>query len=324
MNTIVYTSGEPSGIGPQLSYFLAKVKCSENERIVVLGDLNLINERIKVYADDVQVLPFTQNVKALANTLYVEHVPLVNPSIPGKMDVANAPYVLKLLDLAHEGLIQHKYQALVTGPTSKSIIAQTGIKFSGHTEYLQEKCQVKKVVMMLGCIELKVALVTTHLPIKEVSAAITYENLSDTIEILAHDLKTKFHRENPCICVAGLNPHAGEAGLLGHEEQDIIIPVLEHYRKLGFNLIGPLPADTMFTPQYLKIADAMLCMYHDQGLPVLKYVGFDHGYNTTLGLPYIRTSVDHGTALEIAGTNKADGGSLIAALDLAKYMLKGE
>lgn len=322
---IVYTSGEPAGIGPQLAYFLGKkaeeLFTGEHCRIVVLGDRELIKERCTVYGSDVTVRDYIENEEVEPNCVYVKHVPLAVKAQCGVMDVKNAPYVLKLLDLAHEGLISGTYAALITGPLSKGIIARTGIDFTGHTEYLQQKCGVHKVVMLLGCTELKVALVTTHLPLNEVSAHITRENVRDTLQILHHDLKTRFHIDSPLICVAGLNPHAGEDGLLGHEEQDVIIPVLTELRAQGMLLEGPIPADTLFTPQYLTRASAMLCMYHDQGLPVLKYVGFDHGYNTTLGLPYIRTSVDHGTALSLAGTAKADSGSLLAALNLTLTML---
>lgn len=322
---IVYTSGEPAGIGPQLAYFFGKQAAElfnkKHCRIVVLGDRDLIKERCAVYGSDVTVCDYVADENVEPDCVYVQHVPLAVRAQCGVMDVKNAPYVLKLLDLAHEGLMSGQYAALITGPISKSIIAETGLDFTGHTEYLQQKCGVHKVVMLLGCTELKVALVTTHLPINAVSAHITQDNVRDTLKILHHDLKTRFHIADPLICVAGLNPHAGEDGLLGHEEQDVIIPVLEELRAQGMRLEGPIPADTLFTPQYLTRAAAMLCMYHDQGLPVLKYVGFDHGYNTTLGLPYIRTSVDHGTALSLAGTPQADGGSLLAALDLTLTML---
>ncbi len=319
--TIVYTSGEPAGVGPQLAYFLGKIPITDPDvNIVVLGDFDLIKERIKVYGTDVVVQPFSGDQRR-ENTVYVHHIPLKVPSVPAIMDEKNSPYVIELLDLAHEGLIGGSFAALVTGPISKSIIAKTGLKFSGHTEYLQEKCGVSKVVMLLGCDKFKVALTTTHLPLKEVASHITRKNLAKTLEVLHHDLQEKFHIKDPKIFVAGLNPHAGEDGLLGNEELQIIIPVLNEYRKRGFNLTGPLPADTLFTPCYLKEADAFLCMYHDQGLPVLKYEGFDSGYNTTLGLPYIRTSVDHGTALDLAGTAKAKGSSLLAAVRLAMDMM---
>lgn len=319
---IVYTSGEPAGIGPQLSCFLALNYRKAADRVItVLGDIELIRERIKVYTSSVKVEPYLGQKRNRDDVLYVEHVPLCAPSKCGVLDVQNAPYVLKLLDLAHEGLMSGYYSALVTGPISKGIIAQSGIEFSGHTEYLQQKCGLDKVVMMLGCDALRVALVTTHVSIKDLPSYITYDNVAKTIEILDRDLKKKFHFANPKIYVAGLNPHAGEGGLLGTEELEIIGPAIEDLKKKGLNLAGPLPADTIFAPWILKDAAAILCMYHDQGLPVLKYCGFETGYNTTLGLPYIRTSVDHGTALDLAGSDQASGSSLNSAVKLACDML---
>lgn len=323
---IVITAGEPAGIGPELMYHLAQRDFVN--QLVIIADPDLIAERLKIFPDGDKI-----NIKlyqpeacheiepSKKGELTVLPLKLAVPSVPGRLDTKNAPYVLHSLDRAHEGLISGEFVALVTAPVSKSVLDGCGLKFTGHTEYLQHKCGVKRVVMLLGCPKMKVALATTHLPLKDVSAAITEELLTEIITILNHDLKTKFGIKEPRIYVSGLNPHAGEDGHLGREELEVIIPTLEKLRQeSGIKLVGPLPADTMFTPQYLSDASAFLTMYHDQGLPVLKYAGFDQGYNTTLGLPYIRTSVDHGTALNIAGTGKADPSSLFAAIALAEEM----
>lgn len=340
---IVITAGEPAGIGPELMYHLAKHDF-DNE-LIIIADPDLIAERLKIFPDGEQIkiklcqpavssgagsasgLPARELIEndeimpSRKGELTVLPLKLAVPSVPGKLDPQNAPYVLHSLDRAHEGLISGEFAALVTAPVSKSVLDGCGVKFTGHTEYLQQKCGVKRVVMLLGCPQMKVALATTHLPLKDVPSAITQEVLTEVIIILNHDLKTKFGIKTPKIYVAGLNPHAGEDGHLGREELEVIIPTLEKLRaELGFDLVGPLPADTLFTPQYLSDASAFLTMYHDQGLPVLKYAGFDQGYNTTLGLPYIRTSVDHGTALNIAGTGRADPSSLFAAIALAEEM----
>ncbi|MBO8416805.1 MAG: 4-hydroxythreonine-4-phosphate dehydrogenase PdxA [Proteobacteria bacterium] len=326
---IVITAGEPAGIGPELMYHLAKHDF-DNE-LIIIADPDLIAERLKIFPDGEQIKiklcqPAQEHQEheiapSRKGELTVLPLKLAVPSVPGKLDPKNAPYVLHSLDRAHEGLISGEFAALVTAPVSKSVLDGCGVKFTGHTEYLQQKCGVKRVVMLLGCPQMKVALATTHLPLKDVPAAITEEVLTEVITILNHDLKTKFGIKTPRIYVAGLNPHAGEDGHLGREELEVIIPTLEKLRaEQGFNLAGPLPADTLFTPQYLADASAFLTMYHDQGLPVLKYAGFDQGYNTTLGLPYIRTSVDHGTALNIAGSGKADPSSLFAAIALAEEM----
>lgn len=326
---IVITAGEPAGIGPELMYHLAQHDF-DNE-LIIIADPDLIAERLKIFPDGEQIKiklyqPAQEHqeheiVPSRKGELTVLPLKLAVPSVPGKLDPNNAPYVLHSLDRAHEGLISGEFAALVTAPVSKSVLDGCGVKFTGHTEYLQQKCGVKRVVMLLGCPQMKVALATTHLPLKDVPSAITEEVLTEVITILNHDLKTKFGIKTPKIYVAGLNPHAGEDGHLGREELEVIIPTLEKLRaEQGFDLVGPLPADTLFTPQYLSDASAFLTMYHDQGLPVLKYAGFDQGYNTTLGLPYIRTSVDHGTALNIAGTGKADPSSLFAAIALAEEM----
>jgi 4-hydroxythreonine-4-phosphate dehydrogenase len=249
------------------------------------------------------------------------HVPLRVPSQPGRLDVRNAPYVMALLDRAIEGCRAGSFSAMVTAPIQKSVLSTPAAPFAGHTEYLAERCDVEAVVMMLVGGGMRVALATTHLPLSAVPAAITHSGLERSLRILHDDLVTKFGIARPRILVAGLNPHAGEDGHLGREEIEVISPVLEALCAEGFLLQGPLPADTLFQPRYLDHADAVLAMYHDQGLAVLKYASFGQGVNITLGLPIIRTSVDHGTALDLAGTGRADGGSLLAALELAESLV---
>ncbi len=330
---IVITAGEPAGIGPELMYYLSALQQEIAQQLVVIADRNLIAERIACCAHSAQkradfgLKPITIRDYDPAETklpahgeLTVLHLPLAKKAIPGQLDKANAPYVLSCLDRAHQGLMNREFSALVTGPVSKAVLDSARLRFTGHTEYLQQKCGVRRVVMLLGCPAMKVALATTHLPLKDVSAALSEELLTEVITVLDQDLRLKFGIKEPKIYVAGLNPHAGEDGHLGREEIDLIIPVLNKLRSQGYNLTGPLPADTLFTPHYLQEASAFLCMYHDQGLPVLKYAGFDQGYNTTLGLPYIRTSVDHGTALSLAGSGSADPSSLKAAVRLAAQM----
>jgi len=299
---IAVTSGEPAGIGPELCLALAKREFPA--RIVVLGDKNLIEERARLIGKS-------------SDGLEILHVPLVAASQPGELDVRNAHYVLELLDLALSGCLSGEYAALVTGPLHKGIINDAGIPFTGHTEYLADKTGTPRVVMMLAGAGLRVALATTHLPLKDVAAAITPASLEATIRILHADLCAKFGFEHPRILVAGLNPHAGEDGHMGREEIETIIPVLDKLRKEGMDLVGPLPADTLFTRNVLAGSHAQLAMYHDQGLTVLKYAAFDEGINVTLGLPIIRTSVDHGTACALAGTGKASPTSLFAAIDAA-------
>jgi 4-hydroxythreonine-4-phosphate dehydrogenase len=232
----------------------------------------------------------------------------------------NAHYVLNTLQLAAKGCMRGEFDALVTGPLQKSVINDAGISFTGHTEYLADLSNCPRVVMMLATDTLRVALATTHLPLRDVSTQITRELLTEVLQILQHDLQTKFNIAHPRIIVCGLNPHAGEGGHLGSEEIEIIEPALESLRDKGLNLIGPLPADTAFVPRNLEQADAVLAMYHDQGLPVLKHSGFGRAVNITLGLPFIRTSVDHGTALDLAGSGKIDTGSLQQALKMAISM----
>ena len=263
------------------------------------------------------------NINRLPETgeLEVLHIPLNTPCQAGILDVHNASYVLTLLDTAYEGVKRGDFAAMVTAPLHKGIINDAGgAFFSGHTEYLAAKSHTPQVVMMLAGGGLRVALVTTHLPLKDIAAQITPELLSSVIHILHNDLQHKFHIENPRILVTGLNPHAGEQGHLGHEELDVIIPTLQKLQADGLDIKGPYPADTVFEPFILKDGDAVLAMYHDQGLPVLKYASFGKGVNITLGLPFIRTSVDHGTALDLAGTGRAMSGSLQAAVEYALQM----
>ena len=241
---------------------------------------------------------------------------------PGRLDTGNAAYVLETLATAADACLQNEFSALVTGPVQKSLLNNAGFAFSGHTEYLAARAGCHKVVMMLATEGLRVALATTHLPLAAVPAAITATGLTETLQILHHDLGEKFGISQPHILVAGLNPHAGENGHMGREEIDIIMPVLEQLRLQGFRLSGPLPADTLFTPPLLATADAVLAMYHDQGLPVLKHMGFGKAVNITLGLPYIRTSVDHGTALDLAGSGRADPASLLYAINMALDLAK--
>jgi 4-hydroxythreonine-4-phosphate dehydrogenase len=302
---IAVTSGEPAGIGPDICLRLAEyAQGSMPARIVVLGDRDLLTERAAALGLDV-------------NRIEIRHLPLKKSVLAGRLDPANAGYVLDLLDAALAGCMSGKYAAMVTAPVAKNVINDAGIPFTGHTEYLAEKTGTPRVVMMLAGAGLRVALATTHLALKDVPAAITADDLEITLRILHADMRAKFGIPQPRILVAGLNPHAGESGHMGHEEIDIIAPLLENLRNEGMNLIGPLPADTLFTRKVLAGSDAQLAMYHDQGLAVLKYAAFDEGINVTLGLPIIRTSVDHGTALDLAGTGRASPTSLFAAVDAA-------
>jgi 4-hydroxythreonine-4-phosphate dehydrogenase len=320
---IALTPGEPAGIGPDLVVTLAQQ--AQQHEIVAIADPDLLLARaaklgLSLRIRNVSLSDAPQPTQA--GELAVFPVPLSAASQVGQLNVANATYILNTLDVAIEGCQQQQFSALVTGPIQKSVINDAGIAFSGHTEYLADKTNTEKVVMMLATQGLRVALATTHLPLKDVAAAINELELTQVITILHRDLQQQFGILEPTIYVCGLNPHAGEGGHLGREEIDIIIPVLEKLRAQGINLIGPLPADTLFTPKYLAHADAVLSMYHDQGLPVLKYKGFGQAVNITLGLPIIRTSVDHGTALDLAGTGKADLGSLRTALGYAIDMVE--
>lgn len=322
---IALTPGEPAGIGPDLVITLAQE--AQQHEIVVIADPELLQGRAKVLGMKIRLrqVNFAEPPCPLAaGELAVYPVALAEPACAGVLNVRNAPYILHTLDVAIEGCANGNFAALVTGPVHKSVINDAGIAFSGHTEYLAEKTATDKVVMMLATEGLRVALATTHLPLKDVAAAINAHELTQVIRILQHDMQVQFGIAQPRILVCGLNPHAGEGGHLGREEIDIIEPVLHALRAEGMNLIGPLPADTLFTPKYLERADAVLAMYHDQGLPVLKYKGFGQAVNVTLGLPIIRTSVDHGTALDLAATGKADLGSLRTALAYALAMVQAK
>jgi 4-hydroxythreonine-4-phosphate dehydrogenase len=299
---IAVTSGEPAGIGPDICLRLAEREWPA--RLVVLGDRDLLAARAAQLGLD-------------PGRIDIRHVPLKKSAPAGRIDPANARYVLDMLDAALAGCLGGEYAAMVTAPVHKGVINDAGISFSGHTEYLAEHTATPRVVMLLAGAGLRVALATTHLALKDVPAAITRDDLETTLRILNADLKSKFGIGQPRILVAGLNPHAGEGGHMGREEIEVIGPVLEKLRSEGMDLVGPLPADTLFTKNVLAGSDAQLAMYHDQGLAVLKYAAFDEGINVTLGLPIIRTSVDHGTALDLAGTGKASPTSLFAAIDAA-------
>jgi 4-hydroxythreonine-4-phosphate dehydrogenase len=319
---IAITAGEPAGIGPDLCIQLAQNADHGIERVVI-ADPQLLVERAALLGLPLQILPFNPALPATASaagTLRVLPVPLRAPVQAGTLNPANAAYVLDTLRVAVRACQQGDVAAMVTAPVHKGVINDAGIPFTGHTEFLAQECQVDLTVMMLATEGLRVALATTHLPLSQVAAAITAPLLRSIIRILDGDLRARFGIARPTILVCGLNPHAGEGGHLGTEERDIIEPVLEELRAEGIHLLGPLPADTLFTAKYLAHADAVLSMYHDQGLPVLKYKGFGQASNITLGLPIIRTSVDHGTALDLAGTGKAQVGSLVEAIAVARLM----
>jgi 4-hydroxythreonine-4-phosphate dehydrogenase len=319
---IVITPGEPAGIGPDLVVALAQQDWPVE--LVVCADPALLMARASQLNLPLQLReyqPGQPTVAQQAGSLTILPVQTAAEVTPGKLDINNSHYVVETLAKACDGAISGEFAALVTGPVQKSIINDAGIPFIGHTEFFADRSHCPRVVMMLATEELRVALATTHLPLLAVPGAITQASLHEVITILDHDLKTKFGINQPQIYVCGLNPHAGEGGHMGHEERDTIIPALDALRQQGINLIGPLPADTLFQPKYLQHADAVLAMYHDQGLPVLKYQGFGRAVNITLGLPFIRTSVDHGTALELAATGSADVGSFITALNLAIRMI---
>lgn len=319
---LLITAGEPAGIGPDLCIMLAQQAWPMEW--VVVADRGLLQARADMLGLPVQITEVTLEhapTSNVAGQLKLLPVALYAPVSAGKLDSANAQYVLETLRVAVATCLSGQADALVTAPLHKGVINEAGIPFTGHTEYLAELTSTLEPVMMLATPGLRVALATTHLPISEVSANITGERLERVIRVLHHDLAQRFGIADPRILVCGLNPHAGEGGHLGREEIEVIQPVLERLRTEGMDLRGPLPADTLFIPKYLDHADAVLAMYHDQGLPVLKYKGFGHAVNITLGLPLVRTSVDHGTALELAGTGKAETGSLRYAIEVACEML---
>ena len=315
---LVITTGEPAGVGPEVSIkaALAFLAEQENVSITLLGDANLLQAPQGINPQFRERLQF-------------ESVPLAKPAVSGVLDLANAPYVVSILDRALEGCLQKRFDAMVTAPVQKSIINDAGLAFTGHTEYLAQHCNVQHVVMMLcapmpkGFLglkqprDLRVALVTTHLPLQAVSSAITKDYVLETIRIVAKDLQNRFGISKPVIRVAGLNPHAGESGYLGREEIEVIAPAIQAAQGLGIQVTGPFPGDTMFDMGALESVDAFIAMYHDQGLAPFKFVTFGGGINVTLGLPIIRTSVDHGTALDIAGKGLAESGSMLEALRLA-------
>jgi 4-hydroxythreonine-4-phosphate dehydrogenase len=322
MRRLLVTAGEPAGIGPDLCLTLAGQPSAalQNTEIIIVADLGLLLDRASLLGlsiDFCQVSLKDPITATLENQLKVLHVPLKVESRPHHLDADNSAYVLNTLNIACDACLKGQAHAMVTAPVHKGILNEAGTAFSGHTEYLQARCHVDQVVMMLACDAMRVTLATTHLPLKDVSAAITPTLLTQTLRIIDAELTSKFGIAKPCIYVCGLNPHAGEDGHLGSEELDVIIPTLDQLRKQGLNLVGPLPADTLFNPENLEKADAVLAMYHDQGLPVLKYAGFGDAVNITLGLPIIRTSVDHGTAIDLAGTGKARSSSLLKATESA-------
>lgn len=317
---LAVTAGEPAGIGPDLCLQLAR----HEQPLVVIADKALLQQRAAQLGIDVPLHDYTTATPQVPGKLSVLHVPLACPAQPGKLDPANGPYVLETLRRALQGCLSHEFSGMVTAPVHKGVINDAGIPFTGHTEFLAEQTHTPLVVMMLAGGGMRVALATTHLPLREVADAITQPLLESVLRILQRDLQRRFGITHPRILVAGLNPHAGEGGHLGREEIEIMIPVLDKLRAEGFNVSAPIPADTLFAAHRLRECDAVLTMYHDQGLPVLKHASFGEGVNITLGLPFIRTSVDHGTALELAGTGKANVGSLLEAIKVAAEMVRHE
>lgn len=314
--TLVLTCGEPAGIGPDLAVIQAATP-RPDARVVVAGNKALLAERAQLLGISLTLRDFTADAApAKAGELLVLDHPLSTSVVPGQLNPANAGHVLSVLDSAIEGCLNGRFDAMVTAPLHKGVINNAGIAFTGHTEYLAKKTDAWPV-MMLATGDFRVALVTTHLSLRDVPDAVTTDRVEKVLRILHHDLTHQFGITSPHIVVAGLNPHAGESGHMGREEIDVINPVLESLRAEGMRLTGALPADTLFTPRHLDEADAVLAMYHDQGLPVLKYAGFGNAVNVTLGLPIIRTSVDHGTALDLAGSGRIDSGSLQAAIAMA-------
>jgi 4-hydroxythreonine-4-phosphate dehydrogenase len=307
---IAYTVGEPAGIGPELILQLAQSHTVDD--LVVIGDQRLLERRAQ------------QLGVRIPSSLKILDTPIENIAVDGHADTANVNGVMKMLNLAIDGCLDGTYSAMVTGPLHKGIINDAGLPFSGHTEYLAERTGGHKPVMLLATSSLRVALVTTHLPLKDVSAAISKELVIEICEIVDRELRVKYGIAKPRLLVCGLNPHAGEGGHLGMEEIEVITPALKSLIAKGIDVIGPLPADTLFTPKYLATGDVAIAMYHDQGLPVLKSQGFGSAANITLGLPIIRTSVDHGTAFDLTGSGTADIGSLLTALNVAREMARAK
>ncbi|WP_448211829.1 4-hydroxythreonine-4-phosphate dehydrogenase PdxA [Colwellia sp. MEBiC06753] len=325
VNRIAITPGEPAGIGPDL--MIAMAQQDWPVELIVVACPKLMQERAKALGLSLTLQEYNAELPAKpqkAGTLTIHPIATAEPVIPGQLDPANGAYVVDTLRIASELNMSGDVDAIVTGPVHKGLINKAGIAFSGHTEYFAHQANCSDVVMMLATPGLRVALVTTHIPLAYVSKAITPERLQKVTRILHQDLKTKFGLESPKIYACGINPHAGEDGHLGREEIEVMIPTFEQLRSEGIDIIGPLPADTIFQQKYLDDADAILTMYHDQGLPVLKYKGFGSSVNITLGLPFIRTSVDHGTALELAGTDKADTGSIKEAINTAIHLAQNQ
>ena len=309
---VALTAGEPAGIGPDLCAMFARERFAGP--LVIVGDREVIAQRAAQRGLPFDIPEYSPTAPAPVSML---HIPVDTPVEPGRLDARNGRHVVRLLDRALEGCLAGEFTAMCTAPVQKSTINESGLPFTGHTEYLAERTGTKQVVMLLAGAGLRVALVTTHLALADVPRAITRERVASVLRVLDHDLRERFRIPHPRILVAGLNPHAGESGYLGREEIEVITPVIEALAAEGMNVAGPYPADTLFTPRMLEGADAELAMYHDQGLPVLKHAAFGEAVNVTLGLPIVRTSVDHGTALDRAGRGEVDGGSLRAAIALA-------
>jgi 4-hydroxythreonine-4-phosphate dehydrogenase len=319
---LAVTPGEPAGIGPDLIILLAQHKWEA--QLVVFADTMLLKTRAAMLGKKIDIIPYLKGMDYLQKPgqIIVRHVPCAKESIAGQLDSEHGHDVVDTLRLACEANIEGDFDAVVTGPVHKGIINKAGVSFSGHTEYFAVQSNTADVVMMLATDGLRVCLATTHIPLAYVSKAITPQRIEKVLGIMHADLQQKFGIEKPTIYVCGLNPHAGEDGHLGKEEIEIITPTLNRLREAGMDLVGPLPADTIFQPKYLDKADAVLAMYHDQGLPVLKFKGFGNSVNITLGLPFIRTSVDHGTATDLAGSGKADTGSMARAINQAIKLAK--
>ena len=315
---IAITPGEPAGIGPDLVISVAQQAWPV--QLVVVASKELLKQRAQQLNLPLVLIDYDASLDAIpqvAGTLTVLDIPLGQPCIAGTLDTNNGAYVVETLKVASDKNMSGEFEAIVTGPVHKGLINKSGVPFSGHTEYFAHQANCSDVVMMLATKGLRVALVTTHIPLAYVAKAITFERLQKVTRILHKDLQSKFGINNPKIYACGINPHAGEDGHLGREEIEVMDPAFAELKAEGINIIGPLPADTIFQEKYLEDADAILSMYHDQGLPVLKYKGFGSSVNITLGLPFIRTSVDHGTALELAGVGEADSGSMIEAISSA-------
>jgi 4-hydroxythreonine-4-phosphate dehydrogenase len=314
---IALTCGESAGIGPDLC--VAAAQGARDYPLVCLADRTMLQERAAQLKLPCLIQEYKRGVPAscAAGELTVLHQPLAAPAVAGQVDLRNAPAVLKLIDRAVQGCQRHEFAAMVTAPVHKSVINDAGVPFTGHTEYIAALCKAPLPVMLLVAGRLRIALATTHLPLRAVPDAITHDGLLAVVRVLSAGLQQLFGIARPRIAVCGLNPHAGESGHLGTEEQRVIKPALNSAREIGLDVHGPYPADTLFVPRNLDMYDAVLAMYHDQGLPVLKHAGFGAAVNVTLGLPIVRTSVDHGTALDLAGSGRAEAGSLLAAIRLA-------